>query len=179
MPAYLVKGADNADALRNHRGKSGAGCPQMKPSYQQKIQGNVKHTGNKDEKERASGITDATKNAADDIIGDNQRNSHETDAQIGSCLCHSFRGCRKQKKNAIDGKQKKDGEKQGEQRKKNDGIADGLTDLFLLFFSYGLTDQYRGAHGKTDDHHGEHVHYLTADGNRRDGIGAIKLSGYK
>lgn len=175
-PQNKYKGHRHTDSLGQCGAQRGARSSQTEYADKEIVQRNIGGTGHGDKVHGAFGVAHAPKDGTDDVVCGDKGNADKADHEIGSGLRHGFRRCGHNGYDGGDRKQQHGGKGQRQRHKQCDGVADdGRSPLFFLC-AHGLTDQDGGAHGEAHDHHGEHVHDLTAYGDGGGACDAVELS---
>lgn len=167
---------NHADRLRKGGAQCSAGGPHVHKADEQEVQDNIGNAGHGNKIHGAFGVAQSPEDGTDDIVCRDAGDADETDRQIGGCagygLCRSgHNGNDGPDKNQQDGHQY-----HGKCHKQGDGVADYGSGPFVFPGTDGTADADGGAHCKTDDHHGDHVHDLAAHGNRCGAGGTFKLA---
>ena len=85
---------DDADTLGQRSTQRRTGRPHVQCPHKQVVQPDVGRAGHRDKVHGAFGISHATENGANNIIGCDKRDSQKSDDQILHRFCHSlFRHC--------------------------------------------------------------------------------------
>ena len=76
------QGNQHADGLGQGGAKRRACGTKLQHADEQIIQGNIKSTGNRNEKHRTLRVAHAAENGADDVVGCDKRDTEKTDGQV-------------------------------------------------------------------------------------------------
>ena len=169
------KGNSDTDRLGKRRAKSSSGRSQMESSHKDVIQNNIHDAGDGDEIHGTFGVTHTAQNGTDDVICGDKRNSDEADREIRNRSVYRFG------RSGHDGYDRFYQQKQynrqykGKQQEQGYGISDIRGSLLPVIGTDRLTDTDGCSHGKSDDHNGEHMHDLGADGNGSGTCYTLKL----
>ena len=115
-------------------------------------------------------------NGADNIVGGDKGDAEKADGEVRHCALHCCLRGGHHGNNGTACHQQDAGQHHGQAHKEGDGVADIGCRLFFLSGTHCLSDADGGSHGKSHNHHGEHVHHLGADGHRSGAGHPVKLS---
>ena len=170
------QGNQHADGL----GQGGAKCracgTKLQHADEQIIQGNIKSTGNRNEKHRTFRVSYAAENGADDVVGCDKRDTEKTDGQVADGTADSFLRGGHDSHNGFYKTEQDCGQSNGQQHEQRCRVADGQVHLPAVLRAHCTSGHNRGAHSQPYDHDGKHVHDLTADRDSGGAVYRVKLS---
>ena len=146
----IEQSEDKTDALRCDCCDRNAGGAQRNHFGKENISDNIDDGGDKNEEQRTLAVADRTKQGADDIVSDDQRNTKAADLHITMGFAHCrFRYIKKIQKYRIApaNDQHQNNTDHGEV---NDHIAHDFGGFFMIFCADTLADQDRTSVGKSD-----------------------------
>ena len=171
-PDQIEQRGDKAHRLGGelcHRvgGHRRRGCARSAPAEgagQQKIQSDIDSTGQSDEIERRPGVPQPPEDSSHRIVADDEGNPAGTDQQILAGVLHRLGGRVQQRHRAVGKQQHKRGEHQRRRREQDAHRSHCPGGAGIIPLPYPLADQHRAAHGQPQNHAGQGLHDLAADG---------------
>ena len=139
----------------------------MEPRNQKQIPRNIAHTGNPHGQKGRGGIAHATKDGANQVVGNKGNHPAAADTNIGNSL-HKRGFRRVHGSRNLDGEQRnRNGQRRPDGEKKRDTGPDNLSAPFRVAHANLMSEINRGSHGKTADEIPQCQHNLGTGGDRR------------
>ena len=167
----------HAQSLGCHRSQSCTCGPHGEGTDEHIIQHNVEHTGDGHKVHGALCIPQSPEDAADDIVGNDERNPRKADKQIPPGLLIRLRRYSQKQENPVQSQQKQHRRPRCRRRKQGHGIPDAPRRSRTILCPHRMADRYRGTHRKAHDDYGQHVHYLASHRHGGDGACPVVLPG--